>query len=216
MPAKRLAVLVVLVLTLVSIAGAQNSRYPEEVSDLSLTAGRSFVSTQTVVSQVSGDGNPSLHFGKPASFAFDYSHLLKTHKIFGLHAELPVAIDPRMNLNYFNNVIPKSIGALFMTPSLRVNIFSSDSVSPWVSAGGGYGRFWESSTLVWGGKNTGPTSTNTGVIQFGGGLDAWFWHRWGARLEVRDFYSGVPDLNVSTGRSRQHNYYVGAGVVHRF
>jgi hypothetical protein len=35
-------------------------------------------------------------------------------------------------------------------------------------------------------------------------------------MEARDFYSGVPDLNVNTGRSRQHNYYVAVGVVRRF
>jgi hypothetical protein len=54
------------------------------------------------------------------------------------------------------------------------------------------------------------------VVQFGAGLDVWVWHSWGARLEARDFYSGAPALNVDTGRSRQHNYYVGLGVVHRF
>ena len=62
----------------------------------------------------------------------------------------------------------------------------------------------------------GPTGTNTGVVQFGAGLDVWFWQTWGGRFEARDFYSGTPALNVDTGRSRQHNYYVGVGVVHRF
>ena len=85
-----------------------------------------------------------------------------------------------------------------MTPSVRVNIFSGDSVTPWVSVGGGYGRFRESSTLNFYGPNPGPTGTNTGVVQFGAGLDVWFWHRWGARVEARDFYSGVP------GSERRH------------
>jgi hypothetical protein len=204
MSAKRLAVLVVPVLVLVSSVLAQ-------VNELSITAGRTFVSTQTVPST----GLP-VHFRNPASVAFNYGRLLKSHKIFGLYGELPVAIYPRMDLNYRDNQIPKDIGALFVTPSVRLNIFSGDSVTPWVSAGGGYGRFRESPTLVWGGKNPGPSGTNTGVIQFGAGLDVWVWHRWGARFEARDFYSGIPDLNVDTGRSRQHNYYVGVGVIHRF
>jgi len=211
MAAKRLAVLVVPILVLVSIAGAQDFKYFGEVNELSVTAGRAFVSTQTVQTT-----HLPLHFGSPASFAFNYSRLLKSRRIIGLRAELPIAIDPRMKLNYYDDVIPKDIGTLFITPALHVNLFPNDSVTPWVSAGGGYGHFWQSSNLVWGGKNTGPTGTTTGVVQFGGGLDVWFWHRWGARLEVRDFYSGVPDLNVDTGRSRQHNYYVGIGVVHRF
>jgi hypothetical protein len=130
MPAKRLAVLIVPVLLLVSGAWAQ-------VNEVSVTAGRTFVSTQTVP-----DTGLPIHFGNPASFAFNYSRLLKTYKIFGLSAEIPVAIYPQMDLNYRQgDTIPQNIGALFVTPSARVNIFSGDSVTPWVSVGGGYGRF---------------------------------------------------------------------------
>ncbi len=204
MSAKRLAVLVVPVLVLVASALAQ-------VNEVSITAGRSFVSTQTVQST----GLP-VHFGNEESVAFNYGRLLKTFKVFGLYAELPVAIYPRMDLNYNLDQVPKDIGALFLTPSVRMNIFSGDSVTPWVSVGGGYGRFREAPRLNFYGANPGPTGSNTGVVQFGAGLDVWPWERWGARFEARDFYSGVPALNVDTGKSRQHNYYVGVGVVHRF
>jgi hypothetical protein len=204
MPSKRLAVLVVPVLVLASSALAQ-------VNELSITAGRTFVSTQTVPST-----DLPVHFGNPPSVAFNYGRLLVTHSIFGLYAELPVAIYPRMNLAYPLDQIPKDIGALFVTPSARLNFFSGQGVTPWVSAGGGYGHFREAPSLNFYGTNPGPTSTNSGVVQFGAGVDVWLWHRWGARLEARDFYSGAPDLNVDTGRSRQHNYYVGLGVAHRF
>jgi hypothetical protein len=82
--------------------------------------------------------------------------------------------------------------------------------------GGGYGRFREAPLLNFYNANPGPTGTNTGVVQFGAGLDVWVWHRFGFRAEARDFYSGTPALNVDTGRSRQHNYYVGGGVAYRF
>jgi hypothetical protein len=207
MPAKRLAVVVVPVLLLVSTAWTQ-------VNDVSITAGRTFVSTQTIISGAGPD--PHIHFGNEETVAFNYGRLLKTFKVFGLTAELPVAISPRMDVHTSLGNAPKDIGALFVTPSARVNFFPSDSVSPWVSAGGGYGRFREAPTLEFGLRNPGPTGTNTGVVQFGAGLDVWFWQRWGARFEARDFYSGVPALDVVTGRSRQHNYYVGVGVAHRF
>lgn len=84
-----------------------------------------------------------------------------------------------------------------------------------MSAGDGYGRFRESSSLYYYGTNPGPTGSNTGVVQAGAGLDVWFWHHAGARFAAGDFYSGVPNLDVDTGRSR-HNYYVGVGVAHRF
>jgi hypothetical protein len=205
MSAKRLAVLVASVLLLASCAFAQ-------VNELSATVGLTFVSTQTVPST----GFP-IHFGNASgSVVADYGRLLTTHKIFGIYAELPVGIVPNTSLNYFPGGVPKDVTGLFVTPSVRVNFFSADSVTPWVSVGGGYGRFFESSSLYYSGPNPGPTGTNTGVFQAGAGLDVWFWRSWGARFEARDFYSGVPALNVDTGRSRQHNYYVGAGVTHRF
>jgi hypothetical protein len=164
MSAKRLALLLVPVLVLVSSAFAQ-------VNELSITMGRTFVSTQTIQNPPQGDVNPSIHFGNEESVAFNYGRLLMSHKIFGLYAELPVAIYFRMDLNTGANQIPKDIGALFMTPSVRLNFFSGQGVTPWVSAGGGYGRFREAPSLNFYGPNLGPTGTNTGVVQFGVGLD---------------------------------------------
>jgi hypothetical protein len=205
MSAKWLAILVVLVGVLISSTFAQ-------INEISVTIGRTFVSTQSLRTFTT---NPNIHFGNEESFDFNYSRLLKSRSIFGLYGEVPVAIYPNMDLNGEHG-IPKDIGALFITPSVRLNFFSGQGLTPWVSAGGGYGRFRESSELLFYGKNPGPTGTNTGVIQFGAGLDMWPWHRWGFRLEARDFYSGVPELNLSTTNSRQHNYYVGVGVIRRF
>jgi hypothetical protein len=159
MSAKRLAVLVVPVLVLVSSALAQ-------VNEVSITAGRTFVSTQTVPTT----GLP-VHFGNEESVEFNYGRFLKSFKVFGLYAELPVAIYPRMDVNYHLGTTPKDIGALFVTPSVRVNIFSGESVTPWVSVGGGYGRFREAPVTLYENPNPGPTGTNTGVVQFGAGLD---------------------------------------------
>ncbi len=207
MSAKRLAVLVVPVLVLVSSALAQ-------VNEVSITAGRTFVSTQTV--PTTGFTGLPVHFGNEESVEFNYGRFLTSFKVFGLYAELPVAIYPRMDVNYHLGTTPKDIGALFVTPSVRVNIFSGESVTPWVSVGGGYGRFRQAPVTLYENPNPGPTGTNTGVVQFGAGLDVWVWHTWGGRFEARDFYSGNPALNVDTGRSRQHNYYLGVGVIHRF
>jgi hypothetical protein len=203
MSAKRLAVLVVPVLVLIASASAQ-------VNEVSITAGRTFVSTQTVRTT----GLP-VHFGNEESVEFNYGRFLKNFRVFGLYAELPVAIYPRMDVNYHLGTTPKDIGALFVTPSVRVNVFSGDSVTPWVSVGGGYGRFREAPVTLYNNRNA-SSGSNTGVVQFGAGLDVWVWHTWGGRFEARDFYSGTPALNVDTGRSRQHNYYVGVGVMHRF
>jgi hypothetical protein len=214
MSAKRLLGMVVSVVLLASWVSAQ-------INEVSITAGRTFVSTQTMTSPP-GQSQPNIHFGNEETVAFNYSRLLKTKGIFGIRAELPVVIYPRMDLQAALNGIPKDIGALFVTPSVRVNFFSADSVTPWVSVGGGYGRFRNAPSLMFFGSNTGASGSNTGVFQGGLGLDVWFWQHWGGRFEARDFYSGNPDLTgiagqtVTTSNSRQHNYYVGAGVMYRF
>ena len=117
MAAKRLAVLVVLSVVLGASCWAQ-------VNEVSLTVGRSFVSTQTVPST-----NLPIHFGNEESFAFNYGRLLLTRGILGVSAELPVAIYPRMDLNYNLGLVPKDIGAVFVTPSIRANLFSGQGVS---------------------------------------------------------------------------------------
>ena len=53
-------------------------------------------------------------------------------------------------------------------------------------------------------------------MQIGIGLDIRLKPRFTFRGEARDFWSGMPDILVDTGKSRQHNYFVGGGVVWRF
>jgi hypothetical protein len=108
--------------------------------------------------------------------------------------------------------IPKSLTMYFLTPSARLNIFSESAVSPWVSFGGGFGHFSGSSTI----SGVPTNSTTTGTLQAGVGLDVRVFHSFSVRGEARDFWSGVPQLNVDTGKSRQHNYFVAAGIVWRF
>ncbi len=212
MSAKRLAVLMLFLSLFAFSSFAQD--HSDAINEIAGTYGRTFVSTQTI--QNSTSNNPDIHFGNEEAFAANYSRLLKARGIFGLRAEVPIAIYPSMDLNTGANVIPKTVGALFITPAARLNFFYGDALTPWVSVGGGYARFWQSSQLNYYGSNPGPGGTNTGVVQFGAGLDVFPWQRWGFRTEFRDFYSGVPDLNVNTGHSRQHNYYVGIGVIRRF
>src|SRR4029077_19777686 len=60
------------------------------------------------------------------------------------------------------------------------------------------------------------TGTTNGVFQIGGGLDVTLYRKFSLRGELRDFWSGVPKLNVSTNQTRQHNLFVGGGVVWHF
>jgi hypothetical protein len=101
-----------------------------------------------------------------------------------------------------------------------VNLFPEMAVSPWVSLGGGFGHFSESPNLLYYGTNPGGSKTS-GVLEGGLGLDLRpFGHRFrhiGIRGEIRDFWSGTPDLPLAdTGKTRQHNYFAGVGVIWHF
>ena len=125
-------------------------------------------------------------------------------------------LNPDEDLHAAQNVVPKQYFSLFVTPAARLNVFPDSGLSPWISFGGGFGHFSESSDLVFGGPNPGNTGTNTGVLQAGVGLDVKIVSRFTLRGEARDFWSGVPQLNVDSGKSRQHNIFVGGGVVWHF
>jgi hypothetical protein len=99
-----------------------------------------------------------------------------------------------------------------VTPSLRANAFATTAISPWV--GGAIGRVSPSDQLEFGGPS-GAKSSTTGVMQIGVGLDVRLTPHFRLRGGARDFWSGTPDILVDTGKSRQHNYFVG-GVVWRF
>jgi len=80
-----------------------------------------------------------------------------------------------MKLNLSQNLIPKSYQSYFITPGVRVNFFPGETLTPWVAIGGGYGGFRMSDKLNFFGSNPGKTSTNTGVFEFGTGVDVWPW-----------------------------------------
>jgi hypothetical protein len=207
MSRKRVAALMVSVGILVATAAAQRN-------EISGTFGKVFVSSQAV--QGADFFDPNIHFGNGMSIAGNYGRTLKTYGIFGIVGEVSGVYNPDMDLNLSQNLIPEGYKSFFITPGVRVHFFSGETVTPWVSLGGGYGMFRQSHQLVFGGANPGKTSTSTGIFQIGAGLDVWPWQKWGIRLEARDFWSGVPDLNVTSVRSRQHNIYVGGGFIRRF
>jgi hypothetical protein len=206
MSAKRSLAALMLVSILVLTAVAQTK------NELAGTVGRTFIADQGVPST-----GYSVHAGNGTTFEIDYArHVLGNGNFLQLSLEVPAIFNLDEDLNYKFNEIPGSYKSFFVTPGARLNLFADTAISPWVSFGGGFGRFQESNTLLFGGKNPGSTGTTTGVFQFGAGLDVRVWHTLGLRGELRDFDSGVPQLNVDTGKSRQHNLYVGGGIVFHF
>jgi hypothetical protein len=205
MSVKHLAAATVLaVCTMVTHVSAQQN----EVSGL---IGRTIISQQGIKGGTFFDNN--VHFGKGLTFEVNYARRVLGPGFASLSLEVPVVVNWDEDLASDAAQVPKSFKSYFVTPSARLNVFANSGVSPWVSLGGGIGRFSESSSQVSGAGNTGTT---TGALQVGLGLDVRFYGRFSLRGEVRDFWSGVPQLNVDTGKTRQHNYFAAGGIVWHF
>ena len=184
-------------------------------NELSGILGRTFTSDEGIPGAPSYD--PELRFGKGLTFELNYARQLMGGDLLSLSLEIPLVVNVDEDLHAAQNVIPKQYSSYFITPAARLNMFPNQAVSPWVSIGGGFGHFGASSTLEFGGfPNPGKTGTSTAVFQAGFGLDVKLFKRFSLRGEVRDFWSGVPQLNVTTDNSRQHNIFVGGGLVWHF
>jgi hypothetical protein len=186
----------------------------DEKNQIAGMIGRTFVSDQGI--QCGGCINPFIRSGKGLSLEGDYSRWLLGNPLFSISGEIPVVYNFDQDLNSGVNVVPTGYSTFFVTPAARLNLFPSTAISPWVSLGGGMGRFGENQNLLYGGKNPGK-SNFTGVLQGGIGLDVRIWRRFSLRGEARDFWSGEPSFPLATGeKTRQHNFFVGAGVVWRY
>ena len=210
---KRLWIAVVwVVAVLAASAVAQN-----EKNDIGGIIGRTFVSDQGIQNATYFD--PTIHAGKGLTFEGEYARRLFVTPVFAISAEGLLMYNPEEKLNagaYGFAVVPQAYKELFVAPAARVNLFPTTAVSPWLSVGAGFGHISESSGLDYGGTNPGK-STTSAVIEGGLGLDVKVWSKLSMRGEVRDFWSGEPDYPLApTGKTRQHNYFVGGGVFWRF
>jgi hypothetical protein len=204
----------VLLLSGASLCSAQN----EKKQELAVTVGRTFISDQTVPNTSFFDN--TVHSGKGLSFNFSYAHVLQRYGWGSLWVDIPLLWNTDVDLNYGQAVVPVDYSSIFLTPAARVRFLEGLAFEPWVSFGGGLGHFVASKDLIFnGGPNTGHRSKTTGVLNGAVGFDVPLGRKLQNmifRFEARDNWSGVAPINVDTGKTRQHNLYVGGGVVFAF
>jgi opacity protein-like surface antigen len=213
---RSLCLVVVLAMTATAIASAQDLNQEGE-NEVAGTFGHTFVSDQGVPN--SGLANSIINHGAGYSFEANYARILRSYDWADFAVEVPAVFNPDEDLHYFTNQVPQQYSSIFITPAARLRLFPEVAFSPWVSFGGGLGHFQASSSLVFGGNNTGNRGETTGVLQGGVGLDVHIpgpIQRLKIRVEARDDWSGTPPINVNTGKTRQHNYYVAGGLVYKF
>jgi hypothetical protein len=157
-----------------------------------------------------------INFSKPWAFQGNYAYRMWTSDLFAVNVEVPFVYQKTVDMISSNDLVPKDYKAFFVTPGVRIHLFPNTLVSPWGSFGGGFGRFMTNKHGVFDVLNVPGKSTTASVFEFGVGLDVKVWRNFKLRGEARDFYSGVPDLNVNQGRSRFHNVTGGGGIVWMF
>lgn len=213
MSAKRL--LVALIAALIMLTAAAVAQ--DEKNEIGGSIGRTFISDQGI--QGANFFDPIIHTGKGLSFTVEYARRLYVTPIFAVSGEVVFMGNPDVDVNageYGHSVVPSGYRELFVTPGARLNLFPTTAVSPWVSFGAGFGHISEGNQLIYGGVNPG-NSTTSAVVQGGFGLDVKVWRKLSARGQVRDFWSGEPDFPLApTGKTRQHNFFVGGGAFWRF
>ncbi|HEX7285410.1 MAG TPA: hypothetical protein VF532_04470 [Candidatus Angelobacter sp.] len=150
-------------------------------------------------------GNISYGFG--FSWQATYAHRLANFHAASLYLELPAVGSPsRTGPGPFP--APSEFSTIFFTPSAQFKFLPDAWVSPFASAGGGFGHF-----------RTGSSSANSGAVQLGGGVDFRTPLRvLGVRAELRDFITGRPNMAAFNGFTSNHfqHMFAGAGVVVKF
>lgn len=139
-----------------------------------------------------------------------FAHRIASVPLLGVYLELPVAGSFSSDIPTLSGfTLARSYTSLFITPGVRLRLAPSFPISPYVSAGLGYGRF---NRQLFDGTTS---SDSTFTFDIGGGLDLKILPVVGLRAEVRDFNSGGADLETLT-LGRQNNVFVTAGIVVRF
>lgn len=141
-------------------------------------------------------------------FQINYGHRFLKVPLLGLYGEIPFVAGYNTTYSTLNGILSEQFNNYYVTPGVRVKFAPGFFISPYLAAGIGWGHF--NSTQAGGG------SDNKFASDWAGGVDVKVLPLIGFRLEVRDFYSGVPDLILPGNGTHQNNVVASGGLVLRF
>ena len=193
-------------------AGPARTQNQERAQNQELTFSLGGIPGQTRSFQGSAGG---AQISADRSFGINYGHRFLGAKIAALYGEIEFVAIPNRALTAATAAVPQNYAALYLTPGLRLKFLPASRLSPWVAIGGGYSLYQQSAQLS-NGQNTTNKFSNRGVFEYGGGLDYRLFRFVGLRGEVRDFFSGNPNLNVALSTSTQHNVVASGGLILHF
>jgi len=162
------------------------------------------------------DEGTALRFDRALTYQATFAWRIWRTDHAALSFEVPFLASPAFSVATLGNSLPKEYASLYLTPGARVTWPVRGAVSAFAAGGAGYARYSESRLRRDGGPNPNQEDTNTGALQFGGGLDVRGWSRLGFRGEIRDVYTGARRFSFPTPGEPVHNVVVSGGLVLRF
>jgi len=150
------------------------------------------------------------------TYQFNYANRIVDGGLASLHWELAITGAPNSDVGGANLLLPKNYSSLFFTPGLKLKLFPGGGISPYVVGGVGLARFKEGDTLINDQPNTGDRANTTWAFDYGGGIDFNLFPVLAIRGEVRDFVTGNPSFDVPFLTDKQHNIFLGIGLVFRW
>jgi opacity protein-like surface antigen len=150
---------------------------------------------------------------KSMAFEGNYARELTSFPGVSVQLEFPFIYAFTSNVKSLNLFTASGYKSMFLTPSLKLQIGPKRKLSPWISAGAGMAHFSDSKTAINGGAIS-ANATTKGAFQVGGGVDFRV-RKITFRMEVRDLYTGPPNLVVS-GIKVHNNILAAGGVVFNF
>lgn len=204
---KQVFVLVFAMALFAATAPAQNKN-----NELGFLLGAEFIPGKSAAT------GSSLDFTRGIIFSANYARRISSGQT-ALFLEFPFAATPSHRVQTTQSGVITDIATLYVTPSLRANFVHDSNVSPWISAGFGYGLY-EGSQLLNNAATNPQRHVSTGTLQFGAGVDV----RTGIEIlvpislrgEVRDFYTLKSPFFATPVDGGQHNIVAAGGFVIHF
>ena len=163
--------------------------------------------------------NRELSLDSSLTLGAEYDHAFALKEKFGIDGGVDFLASPSdVKLSQQTRNAIGQYAFIFLTPHVRLKFNPAGAFSPWLSFGGGYARFLEKAPPA---APSFRPGTNTGTFVFGGGVDTRTLVRVlkipvGFRIEVRDFYSGLPNYNQKVTANLQNNLAFTGGLLIRF
>jgi hypothetical protein len=177
----------------------------QQRADVGLLLGSTTATTEAV-----------LQFDRATTYQATFAWRLAHTETLQWSVEVPFIASPAFTVVPPRAGVPLEYASLYLTPGLRATFLPKARLSVFGAIGGGYARYSESRLKSDRSPNPEQLDTNTGALQFGGGIDVRGFGWLGFRGELRDVYTGARRFSIGTPGGRVHNVIGSGGLVVRF